>query len=176
MGSAKFVAKGRLQEDGGTATLGGLGRITQISLLVVYGILCLLAVIRILPPDRLYLQPFYTGCNLMYLVDVESISDYFESNNNGDRERTRRFLDEANQNDDGFCAQFCVPNVASLGVQYGSTKVLGLPLVQGTCEYMGYGDHVADKTFNYATYSLDVELYQKWGDGYNDDDDDDDQN
>lgn len=101
-------------------------------------------------PNELYMESFYTGCDLCYSTDVENIaSDLY--NNDEDRR-----LDE--DSDESMCAEFCIPHIASRFVKIGVNK-LGIPIQRGQCQDVGYGERMADKTFAYMSYSLDVEVY-----------------
>ena len=101
-------------------------------------------------PNELYVESFYTGCDLYYSTDVESIASDLYSNNEDRR------LDE--NTDESMCAEFCIPHIASRFVKIGVNK-LGIPIQRGQCQDVGYGELVADKTFAYMSYSLDVEVY-----------------
>ena len=101
-------------------------------------------------PDALYIEPFYTGCDLYYSTEVTNIASGFYV---GDGDR--RLDDEV---DESMCAEFCVPHITSRFVKIGVDK-LGIAVSRGHCEDAGYGEHVADKTFAYMSYSLDVEIY-----------------
>lgn len=106
-------------------------------------------------PNALYLEPFYTGCELYYSTDVASIAAGTYDNGGGDADRRR--LDEE-QDDESMCAEFCIPLVTSRFVQLGVDR-LGIAASRGQCQDAGYSEHVADKTFSYLSYSLDVEVY-----------------
>ena len=106
--------------------------------------------VRVGRPSELYMEPFYTACDLYYSTDVANIasaSGFYD----GDRR-----LDE--ENDESMCAEFCVPRITSRFVQIGVNK-LGIAVDRGQCQDVGYNEHVADKTFAYMSYSLDVEIY-----------------
>ena len=120
-----------------------------------YGVIFLILLLRLPRPNKLYLQPYYTGCCLQYSDGI----DYLEANfNSGEGER--RFAEDGDYQN--LCAQFCVPHLASRLVVFG-TQRFNLPITSGTCEANGYDEHLTDKTFNFATYSLDVEIYTKSG-------------
>jgi hypothetical protein len=104
-------------------------------------------------PNALYTEPFYTGCELYYSTDVASIAAGAYDNGDADRRR----LDEE-QDDESMCAEFCIPLVASRFVRLGVDR-LGIAASRGQCQDVGYSEHVADKTFSYLSYSLDVEVY-----------------
>lgn len=122
----------------------------------VNAVLCFTLLVRLRRPDRLYLQPFYTGCDLKYAEDIGNIASKFSGNND------QRFLegDDGNQGGNSYCAQFCVPHVASRGIGLGARKFFDFEITDGTCEAVGFADHVADKTFKYFSYSLDVEVFK----------------
>jgi hypothetical protein len=107
--------------------------------------------LRFRGPSALYMEPFYTGCDLYYSTDVANIASGFYDGGDGDRR-----LDE--EMDESMCAEFCIPHITSLFVKIGVDK-LGIAVSKGQCEDVGYGEHVADKTFAYMSYSLDVEIY-----------------
>jgi membrane associated rhomboid family serine protease len=124
-----------------------------------YGVMFLLLLFRLRRPNKLYLQPFYTGCNLQYSDGIDDLAASYYNGGEGNGERLLDDEDGAYQN---LCAQFCVPHLASKGVMFGA-KRFGLPITSGTCEGNGFDEHLADKTFKYATYSLDVEIYTQSG-------------
>lgn len=132
-----------------------LKRKTLYLVAAFYGVMFLILLLRLRRPNKLYLQPFYTGCQLQYSDGIDFLGASYNSD-----EGERRFVeDRDNQN---LCAQFCVPHLASSGVIFGAQR-FNLPITPGTCEANGYDEHLADKTFNYATYSLDVEIYTQSG-------------
>jgi len=123
-------------------------------------------------PNSIYQYAYNTGCSNMYTNDVERLSQGFQNNDNGEggedgrlrRRRRRRRMegDEENEEDMGggnVCAQFCVPHLIEKPFYWGVGKYTDYSLQYGLCEYNGYGDHIADKTFSYLAYDLDVELY-----------------
>jgi membrane associated rhomboid family serine protease len=114
-------------------------------------ILSLLLIIRVRRPDKLYLEPFYTGCDLKYTDAISDLITTSYANDYGDQQ-----TDEL----DGLCAQFCIPNFVSRVSTVGAKKIFDFDLQSGTCELHGYGQHLIDKTFQYFRYSLDVEIYQ----------------
>ena len=101
-------------------------------------------------PNELYMEAFYTGCELYYSTDVENIASDLYSNDEDRR------LDENSY--ESMCAEFCIPHIASRFVKIGVDK-LGVPIQRGQCQDVGYDERVADKTFAYMSYSLDVEVY-----------------
>lgn len=100
-------------------------------------------------PNELFMEPFYTGCDLYYSTEVADLASSYSS---GGGKNTDQRLD------DSMCAQFCIPCVASRFAQLGVNK-LGIAAARGRCQDVGYEEHVADKTFAYLAYSLDVEIY-----------------
>ena len=118
---------------------------------IVYGLIFFLICLRLRQPEELYLQPFFTGCDLMYSDEVRNIAmDYI---NNG------RALENGDDDDNTICAQFCLPHLATRGVIFGAKRIFGLPVSRGSCQTQGYDEHLADKTFKYFSYSLDVEIF-----------------
>lgn len=131
-----------------------LPTIRRNRLFIVIGslvILSLLLLFRVRRPDKLYLEPFYTGCELKY---TDAVSDIVSSTYEND------YGDQQSEQLEGLCAQFCIPNFVSRATTFGAKKILDFDLQSGTCETLGYGQHLIDKTFKYFTYSLDVEIYQ----------------
>jgi len=120
----------------------------------LYVILFVIILLGLPHPKELYLQAFFTGCDLMYSDEVNKITYEYYSN----RDRT---LEEGGSND--LCAQFCVPHLATRGVVFGAQRLAGLQLTKGSCETHGFDEHVADKTFKYFSYSLDVEIFTASG-------------
>mmetsp|Transcript_884 Transcript_884/g.1944 ORF Transcript_884/g.1944 Transcript_884/m.1944 type:complete len:839 (-) Transcript_884:69-2585(-) len=136
------------------------------SLAAAYSILFLLLVVRVRRPDRTYLYPYRTGCNLVYTTDVNDIIGAYENADGG-----RRLGDDEGQNDNyNMCAQVCIPEIAYLPVMYGinsaANTYVDLSLERGICEENGYQDLYVIKTFNYASITLDAEVYYK-SDYYN---------
>ena len=121
-------------------------------MLLFYSLLFGLLVARIRRPDRLYENPYYTGCNLMYTDKAADIISMFTGDND------RRFLNE-NQNDTPICAEFCIPHIVSYGTEWGVERYLGTSLQHGLCEDVGFSDFFVAKTFSYWSFSLDVELF-----------------
>ena len=133
---------------------------------------CLVPVFgRLARPNSLYVEPFYTGCKLFYSSEVAELESYSfgksddddknaQNKNEGRRElRWSRWLEEGDFDYDDACAQFCVPHIATPIVKR-FTSSRGIPIQLGQCLDQGYETHVVDKTFNFLSYSLDVELYQ----------------
>ena len=100
-------------------------------------------------PNELYMEPFFTGCDIYYSTDAANMASGMYGDGN-------RRLDE--EMDETMCVEFCIPHVASRFVKIGVDK-LGIAVQSGQCQDAGYGEHVADKTFAYMSYSLDVEVY-----------------
>jgi membrane associated rhomboid family serine protease len=120
-----------------------------------YGVMFVILLLRLRRPSKLYLQPFYSGCHLQYSDGIDFLTANYNSG-----EGERRFAEDGDYQN--LCAQFCVPHLASRLVIVGARR-FNLPITSGTCEANGYDEHLADKTFNYATYSLDVEIYTQSG-------------
>jgi membrane associated rhomboid family serine protease len=125
--------------------------------LIVFPIAILVAA----SPDPIYKDPFYTGCRLYWSDQVEDLASgsVFRSDNNDDganqKHRRRRNLIDY----DGMCAQFCIPNLVAPLVA-PITKRLGISVVaKGQCVDNGYETRAFTKTFSYATYALDVDVY-----------------
>jgi membrane associated rhomboid family serine protease len=129
------------------------------SVTALYSVMFFLLLFRLRKPNKLYLQPFYTGCSLQYSDGIDDLAATYYNVGDGNGERV---LDEGDGNYRHLCAQFCVPHLASKGVRFGAQR-FGLPIRPGTCEGNGFDEHLADKTFTYATYSLDVEIYTQSG-------------
>ena len=102
-----------------------------IGILAVYFVMLLLILCCVPKPDVKYEYPFLTGCTLMYNTEIE----------------------------DGMCAQVCVPNIARLVVLLGAERISGYTFLEGLCEDIGFEEHVADKTFVFMSYAVDVEIY-----------------
>ncbi|KAL3924018.1 MAG: hypothetical protein SGILL_001306 [Bacillariaceae sp.] len=120
-------------------------------------------------PNKVHVEPFFTGCKLFYTNDIDGLSSSYvaDDNEEGDKRRLAtkaidfaRWLegDENDGNDNYQCAAFCVPHLIA-PVFKQVTKSKGIPIHRGTCQEQGYSSKVMDKTFSAFTYSLDVELY-----------------
>jgi hypothetical protein len=109
----------------------------------------LVLLFRVRHPSRLYMEPYYTGCNIVYAAgeDVANVISIYGS--------TFRRLEY----NDNICAQFCIPHVASKATVFGADRLLNLPLTQGECSDVGYDVHMADKTVQVSGYSLDFEIF-----------------
>jgi hypothetical protein len=117
-------------------------------------------------PAERYKYPFLTGCEILYTTDVSAIVSSYTGGKDGDDdddEGQQRHLGEDDNDSvfDNACAQLCVPHIAYRPVLmwWGFQKILPFTVDHGMCQDNGYGEPVADKTFSYMTYSLDVELY-----------------
>jgi Pectinacetylesterase len=140
-------------------------------LVAVLAILFVCLVVRIRRPDRKYEQPFLTGCELVYTSHVDAIVNSYAGGqvanyNNGDNNGNNRNLEEQENDGEGeeqdeqhMCAQFCVPHLVSRPLIWGANLYTGFDVRRGWCEDFGYSQHIADKTFSYKSYSVDVELY-----------------
>lgn len=131
----------------------------------VYTLMFLVLLFRLRRPDTLFVEPFYTGCDLKYSDAVSDFAGNFYGNDDDvddRRKRQRRRVEQesGDGNNNQICAQFCVPHLLSKGVTFGARRIFDFPIHYGTCEANGYEDHVADRTFKYFSYSLDVEIYQ----------------
>lgn len=143
------------------------------TLVAVVVLLVFLLLFQIRQPNRIYEQPFLTGCDLVYTTHVSEIANSYagqylgNSNTNvtngnyNNGARRRRLDDQTNNADDEdyMCAQFCVPHLVSRPLLWSANVYTGFDVQRGWCEEAGYGQHVADKTFSYKSYSVDVELY-----------------
>mmetsp|Transcript_20208 Transcript_20208/g.30629 ORF Transcript_20208/g.30629 Transcript_20208/m.30629 type:complete len:861 (-) Transcript_20208:61-2643(-) len=134
----------------------------NINGIVIAGAVLLLMIIisMIRLPNQMYLNPYYTGCDIRYTAG-EDVSNLANNYANNGRRRRRVAEDDGNDYDlDNVCAQFCIPHLVSRGAVYGAQRFFSLSLTAGQCEYVGYDVHMADKTFNYfLDYSLDVEIF-----------------
>jgi len=129
----------------------------------IYFLILLLMLVKARKPNDVYKAPFVTGCQLMYTSDVGIIlssSGYVNENN---RERLR-LLGNGDWDYDSMCAQICVPHVAARPVLGFVNNRLPFSVESGTCEENGYSDFIIEKTFNAATYSLDVDVYLQYDD------------
>lgn len=118
---------------------------------VVYGLVFFLICLRLRQPKELYLQPFFTGCDLMYSDEVDNIAKDYVNN--------ARALEKGDDDGNTMCAQFCLPHLATRGIVFGAKRFFGLPVSRGSCNTQGFNEHLADKTFKYFSYSLDVEIF-----------------
>lgn len=152
-----------MQEDGVVVSRASVMQVNPVKM-NINGIVCAAAMLLFLIiismirlPNRLYLDPYYTGCDMRYTAG-EDVSNL--ANNYGSRER-RLGDDKGDDYDfDNICAQFCIPHLVSRGAVYGAQKILSVSLTAGQCEDAGYDTHMADKTFNYfLNYSFDVEIF-----------------
>jgi hypothetical protein len=123
-------------------------------------------------PAERYKYPFLTGCELMYTTDVSAIVSSYTGRGNGDSNNDdddddagqQRHLGDGEDDDsvfDNACAQLCVPHIVyrPVLIMWGLQNIFPFSVHHGMCQDNGYGEPVADKTFSYMTYSLDVELY-----------------
>ena len=121
----------------------------------------ILLLFRIRRPIRLYAEsPYYTGCDPKFSDSLQDIdaSKYFGG---GDArflrvlERRRHLEDE---NEDGLCAQFCIPHLLSRGATLGARAIFSFEMQDGFCP-SNY-EHYVDKSFRFSTYTVDVEIFQ----------------
>jgi membrane associated rhomboid family serine protease len=131
----------------------------------VFFLMFLVLLFRLRRPNRLYLQPYYTSCNVMYIAgeDVDTIINTFGSSY---RYRYRRRSNQRQLNGYSFeaatlCAEFCIPHLVSRLTVIGAEQLFRLPLTTGVCDDIGYDVHIADKTVVLSGYSLDFEIFTK---------------
>jgi hypothetical protein len=101
-----------------------------------------------------YQYPYLTGCGMMYSTDVGSLVQNFGG----------RRLGDGFDYDNVGCAQFCVPHLIEKPFYFGLKKYAAYSeneyaVDYGLCEDIGYDEHIADTTFEYLRYPLDVEVY-----------------
>mmetsp|Transcript_956 Transcript_956/g.1881 ORF Transcript_956/g.1881 Transcript_956/m.1881 type:complete len:669 (-) Transcript_956:38-2044(-) len=134
--------------------------------MAVYAFLVLILLCGARKPNKLYEYPYRTGCNMVYTTEVNNIiNSYSDVSMNGGEERKLNANDD-NYNDDGgqnnnydMCAQICIPQLVYYPVLYGINQYLDFSLQTGLCEDNGYEDFFLLKTFNYASITLDAEIY-----------------
>ena len=118
----------------------------------VFAIIFILILAGVPNPNELYQYPYLTGCKMMYSTDL---AQFFGG---------RRLGDGFDYNNIG-CAQFCVPHLVEKPFYYGLKKYASYSedveysVEYGLCEQIGYDEHIADTTFEYMKYPLDVEVY-----------------
>lgn len=120
----------------------------------IFGLLFILILAGVPSPNGLYQYPYLTGCSMMYSTDIGSIVQNFAG---------RRLADGFDYENAG-CAQFCVPHLVEKPFYFGLKKYADYSgneyaVEYGLCEDIGYDAHVADATFKYLNYPLDVEVY-----------------
>ena len=127
-------------------------------LLALYLVLFFTMLSGIRHPNEKYREPYLTGCQVMFSDELDNLVNYdFDS---GNEEQGGRWLSsEDKEENQRLCAQFCIPNIVARPFGWGANRLFDLTIQKGMCESVGYNDHFADKTFNYMSYSLDVELY-----------------
>jgi len=118
-----------------------------------YLFLIILLLANVPRPDKMYKYPYLTGCDMKYSLEVDDIVDQFS---NGEMRRLEKNEDE---NGGELCAQFCVPHLIRMPLSWSIRKYTDYSLLDGMCTDLGYETHMADKTYTYWGYSLDVELY-----------------
>lgn len=154
--SAKFVFSKKTSEDDSTQNnsidLLSWNRLLPVG--VLYVIMFLILMLNRSRNIEIYQYPYLTGCDMIYSDEANQfVEEYFENNGGGDR----RALEE---NDEGLCAQFCVPHLVSIPFSIGANKYFpSSSLNRGLCHRNGFEEHIADTTFTRFTYSLDVSLY-----------------
>jgi hypothetical protein len=129
-------------------------------------------------PNKVHMEPFYTGCKLYYTDAVDELYSSFSSSNDdqtdrGDGHRQLSIMGEVvfripfrwlggrrrMEGDSQYeCAEFCVPHILTPAFR-GITRHRGIPIYSGMCQEYGYATKVLDKTLSALSYSLDVELY-----------------
>jgi len=166
-------------EDTKTTTQSGIFLTRKMmflySFLALLTVLFLLLLFRVRRPNQMYEQPFMTSCDLVYTTNVNNIvSGYYGTqfrNNDDDQggeERFRmRWLEEQEEDAAEYmCAQLCLPHLVSRPAIWGANIYdKSLDVQKGQCEDVGYSQHIADKTYAYRKYSVDIELY--YADDYN---------
>ena len=128
--------------------------------IILSSLLFMTLILRLRKPDRLYENPYFTGCNQMFTDKAAEIVSMFSGDNG--QERLRKLNDS--MDGQAICAQMCVPHIASSGAEWGIERYLGVTLMHGTCEDIGYSDFYVAKTLSYFSYSLDVELFYLFND------------
>ncbi|KAG7349753.1 pectin acetylesterase [Nitzschia inconspicua] len=125
-------------------------------------------------PNKVYSQPFYTGCKLFYTTDIDGLSSSSFVSNDDENEEEKggagrrimavssdfvRWLQGDDQDRGNYqCASFCIPHMVT-PVFKQVVHAKGIPIQKGTCRDQGYSTKLLDKTFSAFAYSLDVELY-----------------
>jgi Pectinacetylesterase len=129
----------------------------------VFFLLFLVVLFRLRRPNQLYLQPFYTSCNVMYTAgeDVDTIINTFGSSYRNRRRSNQRQLNGYSYEAATLCAEFCIPHLVSRLTVIGAEQLFRLPLTAGVCDDIGYDVHIADKTVILSGYSLDFEIFTK---------------
>ncbi len=128
-----------------------------VIILAIYVAAFIMLLCKVRHPNQLYTQPFFTGCDLRYTDQVGTLGSYYKTEASSRSGNRGRRLDESM--DQVICAQFCIPHLASRLVTLGADRLFQLTLFPGMCQDAGYDSHVADKTFRYMSYSLDVEVF-----------------
>jgi len=170
-----------MQEDGILVSPAAVMQVNPVKMnintltgaVVLILVLIIISMIRL--PNQLYLEPYYTGCDLRFAAgeDIANLASTYAGNyrrqliiNSSSTEKQQIYRSlEGEENDfdyDDICAQFCIPHLVSRGAIYGAQRIFGLSLIKGRCEDRGYDRHMADKTFNYIfDYSFDVEIFSQ---------------
>jgi len=120
----------------------------------IFAIMFILILAGVPNPNELYQYPYLTGCGMMYSTDVGSLVQNFGG----------RRLGDGFDYDNVGCAQFCVPHLIEKPFYFGLKKYAAYSeneyaVDYGLCEDIGYDEHIADTTFEYLRYPLDVEVY-----------------
>lgn len=131
--------------------------------IVVYGIVgvnllvYLFIIFRIPTPDVHNIYPYLTGCNLVYSDQVGDIVNSFSGGG-----ESRKLEENGDDMFDGdrICAQMCIPHIVYRPALWGINRFDSLPILEkGACEENGYESHIADKTFNEYSFSLEVQIF-----------------
>lgn len=117
----------------------------------ISGIIFILLIAGVPNPNEIYVYPYATGCEMKYSLDITDIAGQLSG-------QDRRKLKD-NNDYDGLCAQFCIPHLIELPFSWSMNKYTEYAMPDGLCVDIGYASHMADKTYSYWGYALDVELY-----------------
>ncbi len=118
-------------------------------------VLYILLMFGVPSPDRKNIHPYLTGCNLIYADQLDDFIGEYVSNDG-----KRGLQDDQDMfNGQNVCAQLCVPHLVSRPLVWGVHKLGLIALKEGTCEQNGYEEHVADKTVEEYTVTLEVQVF-----------------
>jgi hypothetical protein len=155
--------------------------VTRTSFCVLLAVLVVLLVplfiTLVASPNKVHIEPFYTGCKLYYTDAIDDLYSSFTSSSDDQADHEgghrglhlgdgasgrplRRWLEgrRIEGGGDYQCAEFCVPHILAPTFR-GITRRRGIPVYSGMCQEHGYTTKVLDKTLSALWYSLDVELY-----------------
>jgi len=121
----------------------------------VLGVIFILLLAGVPNPNEMYEYPFMTGCEMKYSLNIQDIADQLTGGGG-------RKMKEDDY--DGLCAQICVPHLIVQPLSWSIAKFSDYSFLDGLCSEIGYETHVADSTYSYWGYSLDVELYYETND------------